>query len=372
MDRCGRTVARTLLAGSLLLAGSIAADAGGTPPSHAGAALYTSSCAACHGADGRGAPGVERALPVELADLSDCRFARREPDADWHAIVRDGGPARAFDRMMPAFGGVLSPDQIDAILDYVRGFCRDEAWPRGELNLPRPLFTEKAYPEDETVVTTDVALEGRGAVTNRIVYEQRLGARTQWELVVPVASHAASGSWTGGIGDVAVGVKRALAHSLRRRTIVSVTGEVVLPTGNEDKGLGRGITVFEPFVTVGHLLPGDGFIQFQGGVELPLGHEEAHDEAFWRTAVGRSFSGGHGAGRTWSPMIEFLGARELAAGEPVTWDAVPQVQVTLSRRQHVMFNAGLRVPLTETETRSLRFAAYLLWDWFDGGFLEGW
>jgi mono/diheme cytochrome c family protein len=337
-----------------------------------GAALYGAACAACHGRDGRGSPGALTGLSLELPDLTDCRFSSREPDADWHAIVRDGGPVRAFDAMMPAFGDALAPEQITAILQHVRGFCRDTRWPRGELNLPRPLFTEKAYPEDEAVVTSDVALEGRGAVLTRLVYERRIGAQAQWELVVPLASHAGPGSRMMGLGDVAAGLKRVLVHSLPRGTVVSVTGEVVLPTGDRDAGRGRGVTVLEPFVTVGQILPGDAFVQVQGGVEVPLARREHHDEVFWRTAVGRSFDTRMGAGRVWTPMVEVLGARELAAGASVGWDVVPQMQVTLSTRQHVMLNVGVRLPMRDGATRPTRLAVYLLWDWFDGGFFEGW
>jgi mono/diheme cytochrome c family protein len=357
----------------LALALSLATAAHGQVPAATnGAALYGAACAACHGRDGRGSPGALPGLSLDLPDLTDCRFSSREPDADWHAIVRDGGPARAFDAMMPAFGDALAPEQIAAILRHVRGFCLDTRWPRGELNLPRPLFTEKAYPEDEAVVTSDVALEGHGAVLTKLVYERRIGARAQWEVVVPLASHAATGGRTMGVGDVALGAKRVLAHSLPRGTVVSVTGEIVLPTGSRDAGRGRGVTVLEPFLTVGQLLPGDAFVQFQGGIEVPLARREHHDEVFWRTALGRSFDTRMGTGRTWSPMVEVLGARELADGARVAWDVVPQVQVTLSTRQHIMLNVGLRVPMTDGRTRPTRLAVYLLWDWFDGGFFEGW
>jgi hypothetical protein len=30
------------------------------------------------------------------------------------------------------------------------------------------------------------------------------------------------------------------------------------------------------------------------------------------------------------------------------------------------------VPMTDGRTRPTRLAVYLLWDWFDGGFFEGW
>jgi hypothetical protein len=55
----------------------------------------------------------------------------------------------------------------------------------------------------------------------------------------------------------------------------------------------------------------------------------------------------------------------------MVWDCCRE-QVTLSKRQHIMMNAGARVPLNEREGRSTRVLVYLLWDWFDGGFFEAW
>ena len=57
---------------------------------------------------------------------------------------------------------------------------------------------------------------------------------------------------------------------------------------------------------------------------------------------------------------------------PSEWDVVPQMQVTLSKLQHVMVAGGVRIPLTERDGRSTQALVYLLWDWFDGGFFEFW
>jgi hypothetical protein len=62
----------------------------------------------------------------------------------------------------------------------------------------------------------------------------------------------------------------------------------------------------------------------------------------------------------------------LAAGEETNWDVLPEIQVTLSKRQHIRFNAGVRVPLNNTGARSVQAIFYLLWDWFDGGLRDGW
>jgi len=332
-------------------------------------ALYLAACAACHGADGAGVAPSTVGFDTPLPDFSDCSFATREPDADWLAIAHQGGPVRAFDRRMPAFGEALAPDDLQLTLDHIRTFCADRAWPRGELNLPRPLVTEKAYPEDEAVLSMAAA---HGSVGHEFLYEKRFGPRSQVELVIPVEVAKQDGrGWRRGLGDVAVAVKHALFHSLESGRILSASAEVVFPTGKENEGLGKGVTVFEPFVTFGQILGTDSFLQAQAGFELPANQDRAENEAFWRLTVGRSLVEG-AFGRTWSPMVEVLGARELGSGHATAWDVVPQVQITLSRRQHVMMNVGVRIPVNERSGRHTALLAYVLWDWFDGGFLDGW
>ncbi|HXW06886.1 MAG TPA: cytochrome c [Vicinamibacterales bacterium] len=363
-------MARTLagMLAWLIAAGMVVSPLAGAAQDRTGRDVYEAACAACHGSDGRGVTPAGSDYPLPRPDFTDCRFANREPDADWLAVSHAGGPARGFDRLMPAFGDALSRAELEAALGRVRAFCTRPDWPRGELNLARPLVTEKAFPEDEYVVTLEAADD---AVTSTIVYERRIGPRNQLEVVVPVAlSEREPGDWTGGVGDLAVAFKRALAHSLRRGSILSASAELVVPTGSTERGIGGGTTVIEPFVTFGQILPADSFLHAQVGVGIPFDRKEP-DEVFWRAAAGREFTRGE-FGRAWSPMIELLWARDLESGARTNWDIVPEMQVTLSTRQHIMANAGVRIPLTNREGRSTQFIAYLLWDWFDGGFFTGW
>jgi mono/diheme cytochrome c family protein len=337
-----------------------------------GGALYETACAACHGSDGRGVAPSLVGFDTPIPDFTDCSFVTVEPDADWMAVSHDGGPARAFDRRMPAFGGAMTEAELQQTLDYIRRFCPDPAWPRGDLNLPRALVTEKAFPENEAVLTTTIAASGTGLVGNELLYEHRLGARSQYEIVVPLlVQEDAAGGWQRGLGDVAVALKHALFHSFERGSIFSVAGEIVLPTGKETAGLGGGVTIFEPFVAFGQILPADAFFQAQAGLELPFDTGRAGREAFWRAALGRSFTEGR-FGRSWSPIVELLAARDLESGATTHWDLVPQMQVTLNRRQHIMINAGVRFPLNDRTGRSTQLVTYFLWDWFDGGLLDGW
>jgi mono/diheme cytochrome c family protein len=342
---------------------------------NSGKEVFEAACIACHGPDGKGMPETTLGFlpPNTFPDFTDCSSTSREPDGDWKSIIYGGGPARGFSEIMPSFAEALTSEQIDQVVRYLRGFCRDGSWPRGDLNLPRALITEKAFPEDETVMTTTINAEGPAGVTNQIVYERRFGALNQVEVAVPFGlQHQDSPSWHGGVGDIALGYKRALFHSIASGSIFSVSGEVALPTGDKSQDLGSGVTVFESFASYGQILPSDGFLQFQGGVEVPTHSDDASKAVFWRADLGKTFTEDGGRGRAWSPMVELLADRELATGEQVNWDLLPQLQVTLNKRQHIQASLGVRIPVNHTAGRSTQVMFYLLWDWFDGGLRDGW
>jgi mono/diheme cytochrome c family protein len=340
-------------------------------PNATGEDIYRAACVSCHGMDGTGVSRELVGFAQDLPDFTDCTFATPEPAADWAAVVHEGGPIRGLDRHMPAFGDALDRDEIQRVVAYVSSFCDDDAWPRGDLNLPRPFFTEKAYPENEAVVTTSVNTSGDGQVGNTVLYERRLGKRNQLEVSVPIdALQGDASDWTAGVGDIAVGFKRALYASVDAGRIVSAGGEVVLPTGSSSSGLGSGTTIFEPFVLFGQAVGATGFVQAHAAVEWPVDRAKAAREAFVRAAVGNSFLQDRGFGRAWTPMAELLWARP--AGGPSEWDLVPQMQVTLSKLQHVAVAVGVRLPLNERDERHTQLLTYFLWDWFDGSLFDFW
>ena len=120
----------------------------------------------------------------------------------------------------------------------------------------------------------------------------------------------------------------------------------------------------------GQALPRNSFLQVHGGLEIPSNG----DKALARRICGRAFGFTHmadrGFGRSWSPQVEVLWARPF--GERSEWDVVPQLQVSLSKIQHVVVAAACACPVNAREERGTSVVTYLLWDWFDGPFTAFW
>jgi hypothetical protein len=160
--------------------------------------------------------------------------------------------------------------------------------------------------------------------------------------------------------------------SLRTGSILSLQGSIIVPTGSRSRGFGSGTTTFETFAAFDQLFPTNTFVQLQAGALLPRHTEIAPQSLYWRTALGQSFANRQGLGRLWSPMVEFVANRDLVDGAKTNWDVVPEMQVTISRRQHVRANVGVSEPFTNTAGRQRQVIFYLLWDWADGKLTQGW
>lgn len=336
--------------------------------------IFQAGCVACHGADGKGTPksisGFEP--PRTFPNFTKCDQTTPEPNTTWKDVILHGGPIRGFSQIMPSFGEALTSQQIDSVIEYLRGFCTNSHWPRGELNLPRAMVTEKAFPENEVVISTGINAQGAPGVMTHIIHEQRFGVKNQIEVDVPITFADLNHTWYGGAGDTTLGLKREIFSSLRSGSILSLFGGVILPTGNKSRGFGTGATTFEMFASYGQLFPTNTFLQFQVGADLPAHTRIAPQAIFYRTALGQSISQRHGLGRMWSPMVEFLADRDLTTGAKTNWDVLPQMQVTISKRQHIRANLGVRAPMNNRLGRSIQVMFYLLWDFGDGRLNEGW
>jgi mono/diheme cytochrome c family protein len=355
-------------AGMLLAQGTASAQL------ESGEQIYKAACVACHGPNGQGTPksiaGFEP--PRTFPDFTRCDQTTPEADLAWKTVITCGGPNRGFSQIMPSFGEALTSKQIDQVVGYLRGFCRNRHWPRGELNLPRAIVTEKAFPEDEVVVSTAVNATGAPGVGSHIIHEQRFGMNNQIEVDVPITFEDQNHTWYGGVGDTTFGVKRVMFSSLPAGSIFSLQGSVIVPTGNKERGFGTGTTTFETFASFDQLFRSNTFIQTQFGADLPRHTQISPQSIFFNTAVGQSLAADHGMGRLWSPMVEFLADRDLVDNAKMNWDLLPQMQVTISKRQHIRADLGVRIPVNNTTGRPVQLMFYVLWDWQDGRLNEGW
>ena len=342
--------------------------------------VYFAACVACHGTRGQGADPTMLGFDPGPPDFTDCKFTSRERTSDWTGIATYGGPIKGFSAMMPAFGEALSREQINDVVAFVKEFCPESGWPPGEFNLPTALNTGKAFPEDEIRTSVSGSTEDPVSIKGKLLIAARVAARHQIEAILPVEAYRfddeseddSGRRWGKGGGDIGVAWKSVLWLSRSAGNIGGVSCDVFFPTGNRGDGIGTGTVMFEPALRIGQIIPRVGFLQLQGGAELFADTERHNNVVFWRAVFGRTFKKG-GVGRAFSPMIEVLGEKELSEESPeAEWSLVPQFQLALSKRQHIRIGTGLVIPATDSDTRPMDLMAYLIWDWYDGGFTEGW
>lgn len=332
--------------------------------------MWKEWCARCHAQDGSGKVN-EPTIIVEPMDFTECKIASAEPDADWELAIAQGGPAVGLSSQMPAFGDSLSPDQVHAFVEYIRGFCAEPGWPHGNMNFPRPIFTEKAFPENEFIIlpviihrTAEVVVQGGTRfpsdtsltdVEFRAIYERRLGRRGMWEVTVPLASHDTFGfARRHGIGDIEIAGKYVVSANAARSQILSVGLEVALPTGSEVRGLGHGTTVFEPFLAAGALWRSV-YLQGQAKYEVPRNSTKADRAFVYNLYAGRDTSG---APSTWTLGVEVNGENEELA-------LTPQIRKGLTKTGALGAAIGVRVPINERHAQGTRVVGYLLWEYLD-------
>jgi len=98
-----------------------------------GAELYAQHCASCHGSKLEGQPNWRHPLPeggYPAPPHDPSGHTWHHPDAQLFGITKLGGQATAppgFRSRMPAFGDVLSDDEIRAILEFIKS-----TWPAAE------------------------------------------------------------------------------------------------------------------------------------------------------------------------------------------------------------------------------------------------
>jgi mono/diheme cytochrome c family protein len=353
---------------SLLFVGLAgAAPAAGVEPDRLkqGRELYQQGCQSCHGADGRGNPQWESEVrPIEFTDCG----TTSEATETWTTVVKKGGPSRGLDAIMPAFEDAYTDDEIGAIVAFIRSFCVGaERYPPGDLNFRRLLKTGKAFPEQEVVLRASHRPDDATRETElEVLYENRLGATFQYELVVPLRTSTGVPGEGAGLGDVELEGKKVVYFSRSRLEILSVGLGLGLPTGAEEKGLGSGTVTFAPFLAFGKAW-GRTLLQLDAGAELPADSTKADAEL--RYALGLSRALGP-VTTAFTPAIELVGSYNTKTHEHdyAVWG---ELSKPLNKLGHVIASVGVQAPIRPADATWM-LELYLLWDFGDGPFWIGW
>lgn len=141
---------KTIAAGLAAVAGGaalwLAWTAWGPAPADAqGRRIYAEYCASCHGADLEGQPNWKLPLPsgrLPAPPHDASGHTWHHPDALLFRIVKEGTAAvvgGGYETDMPGFAEVLSDDQIDAVLGFIKS-----QWPRRERDYQRAVTSAAA------------------------------------------------------------------------------------------------------------------------------------------------------------------------------------------------------------------------------------
>jgi len=104
----------------LAIGGSLLADAAGKGDPAKGKEKYTQICASCHGQGGKGDGPAAAALDPKPRNLSDPKYVSTLSDEQIFKTVKEGGAAVGKSPLMPAWGGVLSDNDIWNVIAYLR------------------------------------------------------------------------------------------------------------------------------------------------------------------------------------------------------------------------------------------------------------
>ena len=318
--------------------------------------MYRLWCQPCHGANGTGR-FEGRPVRTTPLDFSDCRVATPEPDADWELAIRAGGPAVGLSADMPSFE-MLSIEQVRLLIVHLRSFCQDPGWPHGNMNVPRALFTRKAFPENE-IILQPVASHSSQTHTQlglQVSLERRLGRRMHVSAEIPFYSVLNAPTPKTATGDVAIGAKRVVIARPDWPLIATAGASLSFPSGDRGYGFGSGTHILWPYLAAASF----------------------HDRWYFQADIGVQIH---------MPKVEFDPIRLLMynaaltrdlTGSPTTWNIglevngidgglglVPQIRKGLTRSGTLSAALGFRIPVRPHfpfAYDTYRWRGYLLWE----------
>ena len=94
--------------------------AGQAQDAAAGKEIYEQYCALCHGPQGKGDGSLSANLDPKPRNHTDGAYMNALTDAHLLKVVGEGGAAAGLSPIMPAWKGILSAQQIQDVVAFVR------------------------------------------------------------------------------------------------------------------------------------------------------------------------------------------------------------------------------------------------------------
>jgi high-affinity iron transporter len=101
----------------------------GVPPGGA-AAVYRQHCAGCHGDSGRGDGLQARLTFLKVPSFADPARMAQLTDDYLYTVIAKGSAALGGTSAMPGWDHILTPEQIRALVAYIRAFAASPPPPR--------------------------------------------------------------------------------------------------------------------------------------------------------------------------------------------------------------------------------------------------
>ena len=337
--------------------------------------IYQNNCAVCHGTTGQ--PNEDNPIFKELgilpANFTDQLFSSREPSKDWFLVVKEGGAAKGFSEIMPAFKEILSDSQIKKVVKYIKNLAGKHDYPSGDMNFILPIRTKKAFPEDEVVwkfrFQDDSSNSNNDQIRNVLEIEKRIFKKTQLSLEVSHKFDDGADDGDGNIDQIEPGVKHVVYENPSYQFITSIGALFAIKTEERSSS-----NEFIPYIAAAKRLTDS--ITFQGTARSTLptdkfnkGNVELSGVAHWSPGIWP---------RSINPGVEFVASFPIERGTGTSRKSfsqlslIPQAQIGLNKRGHIMLNLGAEIPLNDTDRYDYRAYAYLIWDFADGGLFDGW
>jgi mono/diheme cytochrome c family protein len=114
---------KIILAGFIVviaILGSFLANAAGKGDPAKGKEKFNQICASCHGEKGHGDGPAAAALNPKPRDLSDPKYVSTISDEQMFKTIKEGGAAIGKSPLMPAWGSVLTDNDIWNVIAYIR------------------------------------------------------------------------------------------------------------------------------------------------------------------------------------------------------------------------------------------------------------